>query len=636
MDFRILGPLIVSGIPDAPPLRQAKPRAVLAMLVLNANEPVSVERLATAVWGDEAPAGAARTVHVYISRLRKALGDPERIARTPAGYRLTVAPGELDVERFDSASAEGRRMLAGGQPREARRRLTEALATWRGPPLPELDGVARAEVARLEEQRLATYEARAEAQLALGDHADAITALTRLRAEHPARERLAALLMLALYRDGRQVEALEVYQDVRRSLVEEAGLEPGPALQQLQRDVLAQASSLEPAADEPPPQPPLVGREAELARLRAHWDDACAGRGRIVVLAGPAGIGKTRLAAELAHEVRVAGHVVGDLYRPIVRPTLVVLDDATSRSVPEDIGSVPLLVIACTRDAAIPGAAATIELGPLGGAAVQAIAGGVPPDWLLATSGGVPRQVHEQARVWIQREAERRTVAAAERTAARRAGLRAAEAELAGSLVELEATNGRAPPDMSETLCPYKGLAAFDVDDAPYFFGRERLVAELVTRLVGTSLLGVVGPSGSGKSSVVRAGLLPALARGVLPGSASWAQAIIRPGEHPLRAFDRATTGERMLLAVDQFEETFTVCSDAGEREAFVAALLRARTSWCSRSARTVTDSAGRTRSSPSLLAAHHVLVEPDAPGRVPPRRRGSRRPRRARLWTPG
>ena len=117
MDFRILGPLVVSGIPDAPPLRQAKPRAVLAMLVLNANEPVSVERLATAVWGDDAPPGAARTVHVYISRLRKALGDPDRIVRTPAGYRLTVAPGELDLERFESAMAEGRRMLADGQPR---------------------------------------------------------------------------------------------------------------------------------------------------------------------------------------------------------------------------------------------------------------------------------------------------------------------------------------------------------------------------------------------------------------------------------------------------------------------------------------------------------------------------------------
>src|SRR3954465_6176100 len=118
MEFRILGPLVVSGVPDAPPLRQAKPRAVLAMLVLNANAPVGVERLATAVWGDDAPAGAARTGPVYISRpragpspasrLAKALGNPDRIVRTPAGYRLRVAPGELDLERFGRAMAEGR------------------------------------------------------------------------------------------------------------------------------------------------------------------------------------------------------------------------------------------------------------------------------------------------------------------------------------------------------------------------------------------------------------------------------------------------------------------------------------------------------------------------------------------------
>jgi len=608
MDFRILGPLVVSGIPDAPPLRQAKPRAVLAMLVLNANEPVSVERLATAVWGDDAPPGAARTVHVYISRLRKALGDPDRIVRTPAGYRLTVAPGELDLERFESAMAEGRRMLADGQPREASARLTQALAAWRGPPLPEIQGAVRTEVARLEEQRLATFEARAEAELELGDHADVITALTGLRAEHPTRERVAALLMLALYRSGRQVEALEVYQDVRRSLVEDAGLEPGPALQQLQRDVLAQAESLE---SEPPPQPALVGREAELERLRTHWKAARSGHGRVIALAGPAGIGKTRLAAELAHEVRVAGDVVADLYRPVTRPTLVVLDDAGSWRVPEDIGRLPLLVIACTRDGMIAGAAETVELGPLGAEAVQAIATDVPADWLLTTSGGNPRRVHEQARLWVQREAGRRTAAAAERTAAGRAGLRAAEAELTGSLVELDAASGRAPPDEAETLCPYKGLAAFDVEDAPYFFGRERLVAELVTRLVGTSLLGVVGPSGSGKSSVVRAGLLPALARGVLPGSASWVQAIIRPGEHPLRAFDRAATSRRMLLAVDQFEETFTVCSDEGEREAFVAALLRGPHIVVLAIRADCYGSCGTYPQLASQLAAHHVLVSP-------------------------
>src|SRR4051812_35538769 len=235
----------------------------------------------------------------------------------------------------------------------------------------------------------------------------------------------------------------------------------------------------------------------------------------------------------------------------------------------------PLLVIACSRRDPGPAALDTIELRPLGAEAVQAIAGDVPTDWLLAASGGVPRRVHEQARLWLQRGAERRTAAAAERTAAERAGLRAAEAELAGSLVELEAASGSVSPDGSETLCPYKGLAAFDVDDSPYFFGRERLVAELVARLVGAPLLGVVGPSGSGKSSVVRAGLLPALARGVLPGSATWPQHVIRPGEKPFNELRRGWSGDGVLV-VDQFEETFTRCGDEAQRIAFANALAGA------------------------------------------------------------
>src|SRR4051812_37383570 len=271
----------------------------------------------------------------------------------------------------------------------------------------------------------------------------------------------------------------------------------------------------------------------------------------------------------------------------------------------------PLLVIACSRRDPGPAALDTIELRPLGAEAVQAIAGDVPAEWLLAASGGVPRRVHEQARLWLQHQAERRTAAAAERTAAGRAGLRAAEAELTGSLVELEAASGSRSPDEPQTLCPYKGLAAFDVDDAPYFFGRERLVPELVTRLVGARLLGVVGPSGSGKSSALRAGLLPALARGVLPGSASWPQAVIRPGEHPLRALRRTPRDDRLLLAIDQFEETFTVCSDEAEREAFVAELLREP---CIVVLTIRADCYGRCGAYPELarlLAAHHVLVSP-------------------------
>ena len=152
-------------------------------------------------------------------------------------------------------------------------------------------------------------------------------------------------------------------------------------------------------------------------------------------------------------------------------------------------------------------------------------------------------------------------------------------------------------------VCPFKGLASFEADDAPYFFGRERLVAELVARLVGAPLLAVVGPSGSGKSSVVKAGLLPALKSGVLPGSERWPQFVIRPGEHPLRQLDGAlasTPADRFVLAVDQFEETFTVCRDEAERAAFISQLVResAGASSSSPCAPTSTAAAPSTRNS--------------------------------------
>src|SRR3954463_7662547 len=256
MEFQILGPLEVRGDLGAVALGGIKPRAVLAVLLLHANEPVSAERLALALWGEDAPAGATKTVHVYVSRLRKALGDPAAIETTRAGYRLRVRPQELDAERFASGVEAGRQAVGDGRPEQGARLLREALALWRGPPLAELEfePFAQAEIARLEEQRLEALEARADADLAAGRHAALVSELRQLLAEHPTRERLAGLLMLALYRSGRQAEALEVYRDSRRFLVEQAGLEPGRELQRLHEAVLAQDPSLEwhaPAGDLP-------------------------------------------------------------------------------------------------------------------------------------------------------------------------------------------------------------------------------------------------------------------------------------------------------------------------------------------------------------------------------------------------
>jgi DNA-binding SARP family transcriptional activator len=583
MEFRILGPLEVHGESGAVALGAVKPRAVLAVLLLHANEPVSAERLALALWGEAAPADATRTVQVYVSRLRKALGDGEVVATTPAGYRLQVGPGELDAERFERGVEEGRRALAAGAPVEAAGLLREALGLWRGPPLAglEFEPFAQAEIARLEEQRLAALEARVEADLAAGRHAALVGELQGLLGEHPIRERFAGQLMLALYRSGRQAEALEVYRETRRVLVEAVGIEPCVELQGLHGAVLAQDASLElPASGSELPSeldtdtaPLLVGRAIELAWLREHWRAARTGHGRLVAVCGADGIGKTRLAAELAGEAHRAGGAVvylagrgaparlaaalGEL-RHALRPTLVVLDDADSA--PADVGAalgelVPalgeldVLMLACGRDTdALGGVPArdALVLEPLDAEAVRAIAADrdVPADWLMEQSDGVPRRVHEAAGRWARREAARRVDDAAARAAAGRAELRSVEAELTGGVIELQAAREDADwagRHDAPVRCPFRGLASFDVADAPYFFGRERLVAELVARLVGAAARDrravrerqVVGRAGrvaagaGGQRAAGQRGLGPG---GHAPGRASAARARERHG----------------------------------------------------------------------------------------------------------
>ena len=218
MDFLILGPLEVRSERGVVALGGAKPRAVLAALLMHPNEPVSAERLAVALWGEDAAAGAVKTVQVHVSRLRKALGDPEVLKTRAAGYELRVLPGELDAECFGQLVGAGRRALAAGQFGQAATLLREAESLWRGPPLADLasERFAQPEIARLEEELLAALEARVEAEAAAGRHAELVAELRQLVAEHPTRERLAEQLMLALYRCGRQTDALDAYQEARR------------------------------------------------------------------------------------------------------------------------------------------------------------------------------------------------------------------------------------------------------------------------------------------------------------------------------------------------------------------------------------------------------------------------------------
>jgi YVTN family beta-propeller protein len=282
MEFRILGPLEVRSEGRELSLGGAKQRALLAVLLLHANEVVSTDRLVDELWGDRPPATASKVVRVYVSQLRKALrgrrgqGEEERVLVTrPAGYMLCVEAGQLDADRFEGTVGQARQELAAGRARRAAHMLLEALALWRGPALADfaLDAFAQGEIARLEEARISALEERIEADLVLGRHSELVGELESLVTAHPLRERLRGQLMLALYRCGRQAEALAAYREARSLLVEELGLEPSHELQGLEKAILVQDPSLAvtPVADDDrPPDLPLTSGEQYAPRARSR------------------------------------------------------------------------------------------------------------------------------------------------------------------------------------------------------------------------------------------------------------------------------------------------------------------------------------------------------------------------------
>jgi WD40 repeat protein/DNA-binding SARP family transcriptional activator len=656
MNVHLLGPVEVVSDRGAIALGGPKPRALLAMLALDAGSTVSAERLIDGLWGDDPPPTAPKLVQLYVSHLRKAMaasGENGAIATRGRGYELQLGRDSVDAARFE-------RLLARGAAREA-------LALWHGPALADVAGepFAAAEIRRLEELRTAAMETAIDQDLDAGRHREVLPELETLLAQEPLRERLHGQRMLALYRSGRQADALDAYRQARSTLVEQIGVEPGPDLRRLHDAILRQDPSLDAPAGGLPPElaawpgarTPLLGRDAELARLRALWARARDGAGTCVLVAGAPGMGKTRLALELAREVgRERGDVVycdagadaagalGALEeaRGARRPALLVLDDldradaAVHAALAEParaLQGLALLVVATAAEPVAVPVAETLALEALAPADVVALArfftgaradADLPAARLVGDTGGVPERVRLAAAEWARADAVRRLGEAAARTSAERAGWRMAEDDLVAGVVELQTLRERAGAGVAfEDLParPFKGLASFDVGDASVFFGRERLVAEMVARLAGTRLMGVIGPSGSGKSSAMRAGLLAALAGGVLPGSAAWPLVVMRPGQRPRHALERALAGlapaDRRVVAVDQFEEAFTACRDEGERAAFVDALVG-----CARDPerRTVViiacraDFYGDCAAYPELsrlLDASHVLVGP-------------------------
>jgi len=246
MEFRILGPLEVWDGGGEVSLGGAKPRALLAGLLLHPNEVVPTDRLIDELWGEDSPEDAAAALRVNVSRLRKALPQDVLTTRSP-GYLIRVEPNELDLHRFERLVDEGRDLLARGLAAEASERLRHALSLWRGPALADFayDSFAQTAIARLEEIRVAAVELRIDADLVLGRHHELVAELEALVAEQPLREGLRRSLMTALYQSGRQAEALSVYQHARRALVDELGIDPSPALQELERAILRHDPSLE-------------------------------------------------------------------------------------------------------------------------------------------------------------------------------------------------------------------------------------------------------------------------------------------------------------------------------------------------------------------------------------------------------
>jgi DNA-binding SARP family transcriptional activator/WD40 repeat protein len=632
----VLGPLAVEH--DGRPLHVAGThrRRLLAFVASRVGQVVSVDAIVDALWGDDPPATAARTIQSHVARLRGSFAGVNRelIETTAGGYRLALAPDAVDATEFEQLAVQGRRRLGAGDFAGAAGVLDRALALWRGEPYVDFArcaDFASAEAVRLNLVRWAATEDLAEARLESGALEPVIADVERLVAEESGRERAWGLLMRALYAAGRQHEALVAFQRARRALVDGFGIDPGPELRAMERRILEQDPALTVRRERAFPAGlrrdsiAFVGRDRERAWLVDAWRAAGAGSGQLRLLLGPADSGRTRLAAELAATVIIDGghvvHVRGEdgfepppgvsagpgsvvdwvTERSRTGPVLVVVDDAewcdaaTVRTVVGLAGAIEhaavmLLVIADPSGSgpAIetlirldPSEGRTLRLDAMGEEALARLisADGVDGEGVaavLAIAGGLPGVARREAAAWAERAASDHLTAAAASSIDATAVAAGVRASMFDDVLSLVAARTRRDELMSSTWAgrqPYRALAAYEPHDADLYVGRERLVAELAARVVGRPLVAVIGASGSGKSSLVRAGLVPLVRSGLLPGSGPWRTTVIVPAADSAPALDVIDALDEpgpQLLVVDQFEEVFA----AGSAELWAGRIL--------------------------------------------------------------
>ena len=602
LDVRVLGRLEV--VRDGTPVELGafRQRALLGLLVANAGTVLSTDRIIDALWGESAGADKQASLWAYVSGLRNAL-EPARAKRSEGtvlltrapGYVLSIVPADTDAGRFEQLVSEAR-ALVDDDPAAAASSLRDGLALWRGHAYEEFvyESWAQGETSRLDELRLEAIEDRIDADQRGGRSGELVVELQALVRQHPTRQRLVMSSMLALHRAGRSAEALRACETYRRLLVTESGVEPSRAVRELEQRILAEDPGLMIGDDRrgvatPAPGGPAVrgyelrdelGRDAAGTVYRAYQPAV----GREVAI--------TVIAPELADDPGFIRRFDAEaqLLAGLEHPHIVPLYDYWRQP------GAAYLVMRMVGGGTLAGALGDGRLTPdRAETVVSQIAGALG----LAHRHGVVHGDVRPENVLIDGDGN------AYLTGFRVASTGDTEPSVASDLDGLVAlaqqVGALGVTADGEIENPYHGLRAFGAADASSFFGRQRLVERLLARLgeAGTRgrFVAVVGPSGSGKSSVVRAGLLPALARGALPTSAEWYRIEMTPAAHPFEQLEAALVGvavtpttlldqllapggvrravaevlpddeSQLVVVIDQFEELFTqVDDDTAER----------------------------------------------------------------------